>query len=76
MRKVELNFGLVSYKGNGAANHRPIKTENKRMKYYVESNNGYGPFGVIKEFDNYKEAKKFADEYSKYNQVKTRVTTI
>lgn len=46
------------------------------MKYYVESNNGYGPFGVIKEFDNYKEAKKFADEYSKFNQVKTRVTTI
>lgn len=47
-----------------------------KMKYYVESNNGFGPFGVIKEFDNYKDAVIYAVLYSRKNLVKTKVTTI
>lgn len=47
-----------------------------KMKYFVESNNGFGPFGVIKEFDNYKEAVIYAVLYSRKNQVRTKVTTI
>lgn len=46
------------------------------MKYFVESNNGFGPFGVIKEFDDYKEAVIYAVLYSRKNQVRTKVTTI
>ena len=46
------------------------------MKYYVESNNGFGPFGVIKEFDNYKDAVIYAVLYSRKNKVRTKVTTI
>lgn len=45
------------------------------MKYFVESNNGIGAFGVIKEFTNYKEAKEYADNYSKAYGVKTIVTS-
>lgn len=46
------------------------------MKYYVESNGGFGPYAVIKEFDNYKEAVTYAVLYSRKNLVKTKVTTI
>ena len=44
------------------------------MKYFVESNNGFGSFGVIKEFENYRDAKEYADNYSIAYGVKTKVT--
>ena len=46
------------------------------MKWYVETNNGYGPFGVIKIFDNPQDAKRYARNYSRFNGVKCRVTTL
>lgn len=46
------------------------------MKYFVESNNGIGAFGVIAEFEKFSDAKQFADNYARFNGVKTRVTTI
>lgn len=44
------------------------------MKYFVESNNGYGPAGVIKVCNTREEAEKYAAEYSAAYGVRTKVT--
>lgn len=46
------------------------------MKYFVESNDGIGAFGVIAEFEKFSDAKQFADNYARFFGVKTIVTTI
>lgn len=47
-----------------------------KTRYFVESNNGYGPFGTIAEFETYKEASEYSKNYHKAYGVPTRVTTI
>lgn len=46
------------------------------MKYYVESSNGFGAWGVVAECNNYADAKRYAHNYSLFNGVITKVTTI
>lgn len=46
------------------------------MKYFVESNNGFGAWGVVAECNDYNVAKRYARNYSNFYGVKTRITTI
>lgn len=67
-------LGNLISRTNGRGRPLPLNI-NINMKYFVESNNGIAAFGVIKEFTNYKEAKEYADNYSKAYGVKTIVTS-
>jgi hypothetical protein len=46
-----------------------------KTRYFVKTNNGYGPFRKIREFGTHKEASDYAKKYEDALGVPTLITT-